>query len=167
MKMSKVILICGKAFSGKTTYAKSLLKKNPAVLLSLDEITTLFFGTHGGDKHYVILDKARNYLFTKSLNIIESGIDVILDWGFWKQSDRQEAILFYKKNNVNFEWHYVDVVSDDVLIKNLNKRNHEIEIGQETMAYWFPEEIARRFWEEMFEKPTKNEMDIWYVNQII
>jgi predicted kinase len=165
MKMSKVILICGKMCSGKTTYAKSLIKKNPAVLLSLDEITTLFFGSNGGAEHYVILDKAQKYLFDKSLEIIESGIDVIIDWGFWKKADRQEAILFYEKNNIIFEWHYVDVLNDDVLVKNLDKRNREIETGQQTSAFYFPEEIARRFWEEDFEIPEKNEMDIWYVNQ--
>ena len=165
MKMNKVILICGKMCSGKTTYAKSLIRNNPAVLLSIDEITTIFFGPYGGDKHYIILDKTRNYLFNKSLEIIEAGIDVILDWGFWKQADRQEAILFYKKNNIIFEWHYVDV-SNDICLKNLNKRNHEIKTGKKVTSYFFPEEVASRFWEEMFEIPAKNEIDIWYVNQI-
>ena len=161
--MNKVILICGKIASGKTTYAKSLIKNNPAVLLSLDEITTLFFGADGGAEHYVILDKARKYLFDKSLEIVKSGADVILDWGFWKQSDRKEAILFYEKNNIRCEWHYVDA-SDDTLRKNLIKRNNEIETGQNTSSYYFPEEIVRRFWKEDFELPEKNEMDIWYIN---
>jgi uridine kinase len=34
--MAKVILICGKICSGKTTYAKRLLCENKAVLLSTD-----------------------------------------------------------------------------------------------------------------------------------
>ena len=162
--MSKVILICGKMCSGKTTYAKSLIKMNPAVLLSCDELTTLFFGPNGGAEHYVILDKTQKYLFNKSLEIIESRIDVILDWGFWKQAERQEAMLFYEKNNIMAEWHYIEA-SNDVLLQNLNKRNHEIETGQQTSSYYFPEEVARNFWEETFEIPEKNEMDIWYVSQ--
>jgi predicted kinase len=161
--MSKVILICGKMCSGKTTYAKSLIKMNSAVLLSCDELTTLFFGPDGGAEHYVILDKTQKYLFNKSLEIIESGIDVIMDWGFWKRAERQEAVMFYDKNNIAFEWHYVDA-PNDVLVRNLNKRNREIETGQLTSAYSFPEEIARSFWNEMFEIPAKDEMDIWYVN---
>ena len=163
--MSKVILVCGKMCSGKSTYAKSLIEKNPAVLLSLDELTTLFFGPYGGAEHVVILDKARKYLFEKSLEIIKSGIDVIIDWGFWKKIDRQEVTLFYKKNDIKIEWHYVDV-SNDVCLINLNKRNHEIETGQRTSSFYFPEEVARRFWEEMFEIPARNEMEIWYINQM-
>ena len=161
--MNKAILICGKICSGKSTYAKSLMEKNPAVLLSLDEITTLFLGPYGGSEHYVILEKARKYLFDKSLEIILAGIDVILDWGFWKRANRREAILFYEKNNIKIEWHYLDV-SNDVCLRNLNKRNREIETGLQTSAYYFPEEIARPFWEEMFEIPERNEMDIWYIN---
>ena len=75
--MNRVILICGKVCSGKTIYAKLLIKKNPAVLLSLDEITTLFFGQNGGAEHYVILEKAQKYLFNKSLEIIKAGSNVI------------------------------------------------------------------------------------------
>jgi len=161
--MNKIILICGKMCSGKTTYAKSLIKKNPAVLLSTDEINTIFFGPYGGDKFYVIADKTKMYLLNKSLEIIESGIDVILDWGFWKKEERQEITLFYKNNNVISEWHYIDVPNDTCL-KNLNKRNHEIETGQQTSSFYFPEEIAKNFWEVMFEMPNKNEMDIWYSN---
>ena len=36
--MSKVILICGKICSGKSTYAEWLRVQNNAVLLSIDEI---------------------------------------------------------------------------------------------------------------------------------
>ena len=95
--MNKVILICGKICSGKSTYAKSLIKKNPAVLLSLDEITTLFFGPYGGAEHVTILDKARKYLFNKSLQIVESGIDVIIDWGFGNKQTVRKQYCFTKK----------------------------------------------------------------------
>jgi len=91
---------------------------------------------------------------------------VILDWGFWKRAERQEAMLFYEKNNIIFEWHYIEA-SNDVLLKNLNKRNREIITGQQKSAYYFPVEIARSFWEEMFEIPAKDEMDIWYINRIV
>ncbi len=161
--MNKVILICGKMCSGKTTYAKSLIKQRPAVLLSQDEITTIFFGPNGGAEHYIVVDKTRKYLYSKSLEIIAAGSDVIMDWGFWTQAERQEAIQFYEKNSIKYEWHYVDV-SHDVLIRNLNKRNYKIETGQLTSSYFFPEEVAHRFWNEMFEVPAKDEVDVYYVN---
>jgi len=162
--MSKVILICGKMCGGKTTYAKALMKKSPAALLSADEITTIFFGPYGGAQHVAILEKTRKYLFEKSLELIASGIDVILDWGFWTKADRREAALFYENNNVPVEWHYVDT-PNNICLKNLNKRNREIESGRLASAYYFPAEVAGRFWEEMFEAPSQNEMDIWHQNQ--
>ena len=162
--MNKVILICGKIASGKTTYAKSLIKRNPAVLLSQDEITSIFFGQFDADKQYIVVDKVRNYILKKSLEIINAGSNVIIDWGFWTQVERQEAILFYEKNNVVVEWHYIDT-SNEICSKNLIKRNREIEAGQLTSIYYLPEEIAERFWGEMFEIPEKSEMDIWYVNR--
>ena len=48
--MGKVILICGKICGGKTTYAKSLIKANSAVLLSTDEITVALYGPDAGDE---------------------------------------------------------------------------------------------------------------------
>lgn len=162
--MNKVILICGKMCSGKTTYAKSLVKKSPAVLLSIDEVTTIFFGPTGsGAAYWEIYHKTQSYLLAKSLEIIASGIDVILDWGFWKQTDRQQVALFYQKNSITIEWHYIDV-SNELLQQNLIKRNYEIETGQQISSYSFSEEVARRFWNEIFESPARNEMDVW-INQ--
>ena len=164
--MNKVILICGKIASGKTTYAKSLIKENPAVLLSQDEITSIFFGQYDADKQYIVVDKTREFIFKKSLEIIKAGSNVIIDWGFWTRAERKEAVFFYEKNNITFEWHYIDT-SNDVCLKNLIKRNHEIKTGQLKSMYYLPEEVAERFWGEMFEIPEKDEMDIWYENKIV
>ncbi|HBL83546.1 MAG: hypothetical protein A2Y17_00400 [Clostridiales bacterium GWF2_38_85] len=162
--MAKVILICGKICSGKTRYAKSLSKMNSAVILSSDEITLVLFGSNGGQEHGCVVDKLQNYLYQKSLEIVDVGINVILDWGFWTQKERQKAITFFAKHNINFEWHYIDS-SDEVLRVNLNERNREIEEGR-TLSYYFPDELISRFW-DMFEVPSKDEMDIWVDNRIV
>jgi Predicted kinase len=162
--MAKMILICGKICSGKTGYAKSLMKNDAAVLLSSDEITLALFGSNGGQEHGAVVEKLQKYLYKKSLEIVEAGMNVILDWGFWTQKDRHEANTFFSKNNIAFEWHYIDS-SDDILQKNLRKRNHDIEEGG-AEAYYFPENIVIGFW-EMFEIPQKNEIDVWVDNCIV
>jgi len=58
--LAKVILICGKICSGKTTYAKNIMEKNKAVLLSVDEITLTLFGQHLGSEHDEIAKKQKN-----------------------------------------------------------------------------------------------------------
>jgi predicted kinase len=54
---AKVILICGKICSGKTTYTKKLIEENKAVLLSCDEITFALFGQYIGEKHDEMVEK--------------------------------------------------------------------------------------------------------------
>lgn len=86
--MAKVILICGKICSGKSTYAEQLRVQHNAVVLSTDEITLALFGQHCGDKHDDYVERTQNYLFNKSLELIEVGGNVILDWGFWMKVER-------------------------------------------------------------------------------
>ena len=162
--MAEVILICGKICSGKTQYAKLLMKEKPAVLLSSDEVMLALFGADGGQEHGVVVEKLQNYLYEKSLEIIKVGANVILDWGFWTQKDRTRAIEFYAEHGIAFKWHYIDS-SDEVLRKNLSKRNREIEEGR-ALAYFFPVELVERFW-DMFEVPEQGTIDIWIENQLV
>ena len=156
--MAKVVLICGKICSGKTEYAKSLLRLNHTVLLSVDEITLALFGTDTGEEHNSMVEKTQKYLFQKSIQIIGSGINVVLDWGFWTHDDRQEATSFYKEHGIDFEWHYLDI-SNEQLKRNLNKRNKEIE-KKNLSFYYFDNDLAEQFW-DMFEVPLKEEIYVW------
>lgn len=80
--MAKAFLISGKICCGKSTYAERLRIENNAVLLSVDEIMLAVFGPYTGDKHDEYTEKIQKYLFEKSVEIINSRINVILDWGF-------------------------------------------------------------------------------------
>ena len=107
--MAKVILICGKICSGKSTYAEQMRVQNHAALLSVDEITLALFGQHCGDKHDDYVERTQNYLFDKSLELIEAGINVVLDWGFWMKEERDYAREFYNGRNIECEFHYIDI----------------------------------------------------------
>ena len=159
---AKVILICGKICSGKSFYAESLRKERGAVILSVDEITLSLFGQHIGEKHDEICERTQKYLFEKSIEIVEVGTEVILDWGFWQREDREYAREFYKSRGVSCEFHYV-YVSDKVWKKNLSERNAAVSAGK-TAAYFVDGSLAAKF-ERMFEVPDKSEMDVWYENK--
>ena len=81
-------MICGRICSGKSTYAQRLRVQNKAVLLSIDEIMLAVFGQHCGDKHDEYAGRTERYLLDKSLEIVATGLDVILDWGFWRKEKR-------------------------------------------------------------------------------
>lgn len=80
--MPKVIMTCGRICSGKSTYAQKLRLEYSAVILSVDEITLALFGNEAGEKLDDYVCRAEKYLYDKSLEIIETGTNVILDWGF-------------------------------------------------------------------------------------
>ena len=84
--MAKVILICGKICSGKSTYAEQLRIKERAAVLSVDEIMLALFEQQVGDKHEEYTQNIQKYLFEKSAELVETGINVILEWGFWTKA---------------------------------------------------------------------------------
>ena len=157
--MPKVYLICGKICSGKSTYAEQLRVLNNAVLLSTDEITLALFGQHCGDKHDDYVERTQNYLFNKSLELIEVGINVVLDWGFWMKEERDYVREFYNSRNIECEFHYIDI-SVETWKARLKKRNSEI-LAEETTAYYIDDNLAEKFG-VMFEEPNEDEIDVVY-----
>ena len=156
--MAKVILICGKICSGKSTYAKELCRQNHAVLLSVDEITLALFGQHCGDMHDTYVERTKNYLFDKSLELIEAEINVVLDWGFWMKKERDYAKAFYKARDIECEFHYIDI-NNETWKDRLEKRNSAV-LANETSAYYVDDNLAAKF-SSLFEIPSKSEMDVW------
>ena len=157
--MAKVYLICGKICSGKSTYAEQLRVQNNAVLLSTDEITLALFGQHCGDKHDDYVERTQNYLFNKSLEFVEVGINVILDWGFWMKEERDYAREFYNSRNIECEFHYVDI-SDETWKARLHKRNSEV-LAEKTSAYYIDNNLVEKF-ASIFEEPSADEIDVRY-----
>lgn len=156
--MAKIILICGKLCCGKTTYAEKLRHQNGAVLLSVDEIMLAIFGQHAGDRHDEYAERVQTYLFDKSVEMIETGISVILDWGFWTRNKRAYAKEFYKSRGIGCELHYIDI-NDETWRARIERRNRAVEDG-EVNAYYIDENLAAKF-KSRFEAPGKDEMDVW------
>jgi predicted kinase len=160
--LSKVILICGKICSGKTTYAKDIAKRVNAVILSVDELMLTLFGQHVGEKHDEMVEKTENYLYKKSIELISKDLNVILDWGFWTKEERLTATKYYTDLGIKVEWHYIEI--DDITWNNyLEKRNSTI-VNNEQEFYYIDENIAKKI-SNIFEEPKPNEMNVWYNNK--
>lgn len=154
----KVILICGKIGSGKSTYAETLRRRSKAVVLSVDEITLSLFGQHCGDRHDEYVEKTKAYLFQKSLELTENNIDVILDWGFWTRQEREAARKFYGSHRIACAFHYIDIHEKTWHLR-LKRRNEAVLAGK-TLAYFVDENLAAKF-AAVFEMPHRDEMDVW------
>ena len=158
--MAQVILLCGRICSGKTTYARKLKEKRPAsIVLSCDELMLTLFPDGSGEYHDILAQRARQYHFALSLELIQSGVDVILDWGFWTRQWREEARTFYSSHGIPCQLHYVDAATD-VWQRHIAARNQAV-LGGQTGAYYVDEGLLAKL-EARFEEPGSDEIDVRY-----
>ena len=112
--MAKVYMTCGKICSGKSTYAQKLRRQHSAAVLSVDEITLALFGREPGPMLDEYVRRTEGYLYQKSVELVETGINVVLDWGFWTKRERDEAQTIALTDPLtgeavsNISWHYAE-----------------------------------------------------------
>ena len=107
--MAQALLICGKVCSGKSYFARELSKEKKAVILSSDELVASLYYPNQNEYHDLMITKIQDYLLYKSIDIINAGVSVILDWGFWTKNDRKKITDFYHKNNIEVKWYYINI----------------------------------------------------------
>ena len=155
--MAKVIMTCGKICCGKSTYARKLQENRNAVILSIDEITLAMFPEGAGEMHDTYVLRAEQYLLSLSLQILESGVDVILDWGLWTRAQRDRLRAFYTGHGVENEIHYLRL-SPEEWERRIRKRNAE-QKKEEPQAYFVDEGLLRKV-DSLFEEPSDTETDL-------
>ncbi len=160
--MAKAILICGKLCSGKSYYTQKIRSKFNAVVLSCDEVTLAFEGVFDSSRFDELLISVKEYLLKKSAEIIATGVNVILDWGFLTKAERNSTMNFYKSRSIPSEIHYIDI-SDEVWRQNIAERNEAVAAGK-VSAYYVDEGLAEKL-ERIFEKPAAYEVDVWIRNE--
>jgi len=158
--MAKIIAICGKICSGKTYYANQIKQKENAVILSCDELTKELFYNNLGDKHDKMVIKIQNYLMKKSVELVNVGCNVILDWGFWSKKDREKTTLYYEEKDIKIEWHYIDV-NLETWNEHIKERNKKILNGQGKADFYLDEGLMEKLLSK-WEEPDKTEIDIWH-----
>ena len=158
--MAKIIAICGKICCGKTYYANQIKDKENAVILSCDELTKDLFHTDLGENHDEMVLRIQNYFKKKSVQLVNIGCTVILDWGFWSLESRRSFSEFCRSHAIDCEWHYIDV-DDQTWNKNIQERNYRVLNGQGASDYYLDEGLMGKLL-SMWEAPLKDERDVWY-----
>ena len=154
--MAKVIMTCGKICCGKSTYARRLQEAGNAVILSIDEITLSLFPEGAGEMHDTYAHRAEQYLLSLSLQILNTGTDVILDWGLWTRAQREWLRVFWEQHGVENEIHYLRTGKEEW---NRRIRNRNAQQTEEPSAYFVDEGLLRKA-ESLFEEPDEDEADV-------
>jgi len=124
-----IVLMCGAAGSGKTTYAQGL-ESAGYVRLSIDEEIWARFGRYGIDYH---LDAyaahsvtAEDELRRRLIELVAEGRDVVVDFSFWQRSSRDR----YKQliEQAGGRWRLVHLrATPDVLRRRLAERSRRFD----------------------------------------
>jgi predicted kinase len=120
-----VYLLCGLTGSGKTTYARRL-EAGGAVRLSVDEEVYARHGRYGVDYSMdQYFDRERpvaEELRRRLVELVESGRDVVLDYGLWRRSDRDAYKRLVEAHGGRWRLLYFKV-DREVLSQRLAERN--------------------------------------------
>ena len=148
--MAGVTATCGKTCCGKSRFARELQRTSGGVILSCDELTLMFPEL----EHDRLLPAVKRYLLKKSLEITAAGADVILDWGLWQRSERDQLRSFFSEHGVPFRIVYLDV-PDGLRREFIARRNAAVKSG-DVQAYIIDEGLERKL-NSLFQPPEPDE----------
>jgi tRNA uridine 5-carbamoylmethylation protein Kti12 len=154
---SLVVIMCGIAGSGKTTFSQNL-EKDGFVRLSIDEEVWSTNGRYGIDylaeKYREYLDEAHIRLRNKLVKLIQDKKQVVVDSSFWQRSERDEFKQLIENSGGKWRLIYLKVHPDE-LRKRLKIRSQRFDANA---AFTITEEILSTFLNG-FEEP-RNEGEI-------
>lgn len=147
-------LMVGLPCSGKTSLARELERKHSALRLTPDEWHIRLFGQNIDEKeHEARHDLVESLLWDIAARVLVLGIDVILDFGCWVRSQRDEFRTRAAELGADFKISFVSV-PDDVLLARLAARNAQLPPG----VFGIPESKLKE-WALLFEPPCQEELE--------
>ena len=125
MSGPRLVLLCGLPGSGKSTLARQLVRERPAVTLSPDQWIA--------DLAVSVLDEPFRYRLEQRFirlgwELLALGVTVVLEFGLWGRSERDELREGARARGVPVELHHLDVPADE-LWRRVQARNARAEHG--------------------------------------
>ena len=119
MTEARLILTCGLPGAGKTALARQLAADRSAVRLTKDEWLWALGSTPWDEP---TREKVEHELWRLAQEILSLGLSVVLDFGLWARSERDEMRSEARGLGVDVELHYLDVPTDE-LWRRIEARN--------------------------------------------
>jgi predicted kinase len=146
---TRLVLSCGLPASGKSTLARRLASKVPAIRLDKDDWATQLGADVWDDDFRVRLARQ---LWVLSQDLLARGQRVIWAWGHWARVERDEKRLGARALGVGVELHYLGVPLED-LIERAERRTASGE--------WTASPMTRAHfegWATIFQPPDEEEL---------
>ena len=144
----RLIILCGLPGAGKTTLAKSLEESLQAIRFSADEwMEALRLDLYDEETR----GKIEALQWTLGKELLARGLIVIVEWGTWGRSERDQLRLEARALGAAVELHYL-FAPVDVLFERIQRRGMEIPPIERAA-------LAR--WAEAFQAPTPEEIALF------
>jgi len=149
---ARLILTCGLPGAGKTVLARQLAADRGAVRLTKDEWLTALAASPWDTP---ARERVERELWRLAQEILRLGLSVVLDFGLWARSERDELRTTARALAVDVELHYLDVPADE-LWRRIDARNSQ--------PPWDSEPIRRDDldrWVRAFQAPDAAELALF------
>jgi len=144
----RLIIVCGLPGSGKTTLAKAIEGRLDAIRFSPDEwMADLSLDLYDEERRA----KIEGLQWKLAQQLLALGQVVIIEWGTWGRSERNALRLGARALGATVELHYLSA-PEQVLFERIARR------GMENPP--IEREMLRR-WSEIFQAPTREEMELY------
>jgi predicted kinase len=151
--MATLHLIVGLPCSGKTTYAKKLELEQSALRFTPDEWHTRLFGLDlEHPEHDARHDLIEEIMWDVAARALQLGNNVILDFGFWGKSEREEYRTRAARVGANTVIHFLNVPEEELLAR-LEVRNANLPAG----TFQIPTSKLLE-WMQIFQAPSEDEL---------
>lgn len=151
--MAKVYFVCGFIGSGKTSYSKKFAEQVGAFRFTIDEWILPLFGEHLTRQELDQYSDNLLELFKRSaLDMLKLNVSVILDFGFWQKSNRDDLRTWADQNAVELQLIYLDTSFEECCKRALARNS-----GEDNNNYTFTQKILSELWKK-FEAPQEDEL---------
>jgi predicted kinase len=148
-RQPRLVLLCGLPASGKTTLARELSEAYGAVRLNPDE-WELALGVDPFDEAFQVRLEAQFSELAERL--LALGTSVILEWGFWARSEREEKREMARSLGAAVELRFLDVPYDELVRRVLERHaNGGLAITESHMDAY----------RAVFQPPTDEELSLF------